>query len=499
MKTVIGTPTLTNRIIKRLTEAIGPILIMGVISVAFVLFNSYSTSPFYLGVYECDSAIFQTVGRYWTKGLLPYRDLFDHKGPFLFAANALGYRIMDSRYGVCVIQCLFMMAVSTIQFMIYRRLTEGQKWQLIGWTAFTLLWLSVCYNCGNLSEEYCLPFLILSVYGAYDWTQNRREEINHKCGWALVYGITIGSCLMTRATNAIGVCLAVAVISIYLIFSKRYMNLVKNGIALLSGLVISVAPFVFYFATKGAMKEMLFGTILYNIQYAKDANTLFEYSFVVWAKCVFSFAPIVVLLFVGIAALFRKEIGKGIMYCAVSAPMILMFLLSAAYTHYYMIAIPYVFIDVIEIRELMGLWKFKYKAVFARIVLIGMILVLAIGVIRNKRKYATDSYRDIYQILEVIPQDERNSFMAYQSSEAVYLDMNITPGCPYFIFQDWQGYKSEELKEKIHSAYEELRFKWILSPKQKMIISDILDAEYSVCAEKEVKGVTYQLWRIIEK
>ena len=171
---------------------------------------------------------------------------------------------------------------------------------------------------------------------------------------------------MTRATNAIGVCSAIAVISIYLIWEKRYLNLLINGFALILGCMFSVAPFGVYFAAKGALKEMVYGTFLFNIQYAKESEFLFDYPFMIWAKCIFSFAPVIVLLFIGVTAIIRKEIKKGIMYCALSVPMILLFLFSAAYTHYYMIAIPYVFIDVIEIRELKGLWKYKHKNLLIR-------------------------------------------------------------------------------------------------------------------------------------
>ena len=36
-----------------------------------------------------------------------YKDLFDHKGPFIFFVNALGYAITGSKYGVFIIQIIF--------------------------------------------------------------------------------------------------------------------------------------------------------------------------------------------------------------------------------------------------------------------------------------------------------------------------------------------------------------------------------------------------------
>ena len=55
----------------------------------FVLVASTSTSPLYAGYYAYgenaggDSLQFQTIGKAWLDGSVPYRDTFDHKGPML--------------------------------------------------------------------------------------------------------------------------------------------------------------------------------------------------------------------------------------------------------------------------------------------------------------------------------------------------------------------------------------------------------------------------------
>ena len=63
-----------------------------------------STSPLFSG-WGYDSAMFQTIGKYWVEGYLPYVDLYDHKGPMIFFINALGYGL-GGRNGVYIIQVL---------------------------------------------------------------------------------------------------------------------------------------------------------------------------------------------------------------------------------------------------------------------------------------------------------------------------------------------------------------------------------------------------------
>ena len=54
----------------------------------YVYFYSVSTSPRYPDYFGHDSAQFQTLGMAWSKGYLPYGDLFDHKGPYIFSGES---------------------------------------------------------------------------------------------------------------------------------------------------------------------------------------------------------------------------------------------------------------------------------------------------------------------------------------------------------------------------------------------------------------------------
>ena len=75
-------------------------------SIAFLYLFSYSTSPRYFFIGN-DSIIFQTVGKCWTEGVLPYVGTFENKGPLLFFVNAVGYLIYP-RYGIMLLQIPFM-------------------------------------------------------------------------------------------------------------------------------------------------------------------------------------------------------------------------------------------------------------------------------------------------------------------------------------------------------------------------------------------------------
>ena len=84
------------------------IVIIMLLSAGFVYYFSGTTSPVIPDYYGDDSAVFQVVGKAWTNGKIPYIQAFDHKGPFIFFVEALGYLI--GNYGVLLMQWLFMSA-----------------------------------------------------------------------------------------------------------------------------------------------------------------------------------------------------------------------------------------------------------------------------------------------------------------------------------------------------------------------------------------------------
>lgn len=82
-------------------------LLISILGVLFVFFFSYSTSPLYPDYYGGDSAQFLTIGKEWMLGRIPYKELFDHKGPFIFFVDMLGFMITGNKSGIVIIQSIF--------------------------------------------------------------------------------------------------------------------------------------------------------------------------------------------------------------------------------------------------------------------------------------------------------------------------------------------------------------------------------------------------------
>ena len=131
------------------------------LSFVFLLIYSDSTSPLFFKQ-GWDSAIFKVMGLGILEGKLPYRDIFDHKGPLLFYINALGQWIIPGKTGIFILENLFLS--TTLLFIVKTASLFVDKGKSYLIAIFFLIGLSGLLDDGNLSEFYILPFISVSLY-----------------------------------------------------------------------------------------------------------------------------------------------------------------------------------------------------------------------------------------------------------------------------------------------------------------------------------------------
>ena len=124
------------------------------ISVLFLYFFSYSTSPRY-NFWGNDSAIFQVVGKCWAEGLLPYAEIFENKGALIFLIDALGWKIFP-RYGIFLLQMPFMYLSLLLMWRSLELYWSGKLLTAI--FLLTILFRASVMVDGNRTEEYSIFF-----------------------------------------------------------------------------------------------------------------------------------------------------------------------------------------------------------------------------------------------------------------------------------------------------------------------------------------------------
>lgn len=478
-------------------------IILGVFSFLYVYFISYSTSPLYPYYYGNDSAQFQVIGKAWSDGLIPYRDMFDHKGPVIFFIDMIGYWLTGSSTGIMIIQVVFLF-ITLISFFKLTQLVHCSKIYSVIAIFLSLMVLVFAYSGGNYTEEYCLPFISVCTYFQVKYLMITMEQniLCHKPLHAFIYGASFGICLLTRVTNAITICAGTFVIACILLKNRKFKNLFQNASSFIAGALLTVLPFAIYFAIHDLFYDFVNGTLLFNIKYqAQMSSWIQRATLYTWIQFAVVFFTSYIIFIVAILSLRRKKTILAF-YCFLCGALeCYLFTSGASFGHYTIITLPQFFLLSNEIHLLDPK---KRTDLYMKNILLCLIVVFGITcsyqlVTRTAdsyREYGQPGYKGYEQLLNMVPDDEKNSFIVYGGNQLkeLYLLYDITPCYKYFASQEWHASFSEQTREDIRQTFFNGNATWILSEGSTEVIQDCLDSRYVVFAEMD----QLILYRLIE-
>lgn len=447
------------------------------LSAIYVILASDTTSPLYatapMRVPSADSGTFQVIGRYWlTEGVLPYKELFDQKGPFIFLINGLGWLLTDNVHGVCVFQTL---AVGTALYLSYLTVrTEYDMCFSLLTVLCTFFVLSMLYGQGNTVEEFNLPLTAAALMGFFRYArqQEAEPETDHAPGWAYVYGLAVAWYLLCRGSDAIPVCLGILILGVYLLIKGKIKNLLLNILFGLLGMASFLIPFLIYFSRQGILEEFWYGTIGFNLRYigTDTGSWIREASVFSLGKLCFLALPILSLLAAGVMALLKRRILRGFLWIAFAVSAAAFYVTSRGYHHYLITFTPYF---PVALGELYDLWArdSEKRSVLLRRATAALLLMLAClggkqgcNYLETAQFFWTpEPHMPLMDLVDRIPREDRNKIVFYNMLASYYLAADIRPCCRYFAFQDWQGNISPEMMDRITGELKAGKAKWVIA------------------------------------
>ena len=468
------------------------IIFWEIIAVLFVLIFSFSTSPLYPNYWGSDSAQFQTIGMTWASGKIPYRDIFDHKGPFIFWVNMLGYKI-GGRTGVFILQIFFLSFTFLGIYKIMTTISWKTYFKQAGGMLVSIFSLANMYSGGNMCEEYCLPFLMFSAFGQLTFLSKPDKRLGHNIWWGFFYGATVSICVLTRATNAIAVVCGIIVIVVAVLREKNYKNLLCNILFFILGFMLMFSPFGIYFGIKGAFEEFLFGTLGYNIIYATDMKGwVIGAGLETWIVYIKLFFSVVLCIPTFILAIINKNKFCAGYYLLVGVMENYLFCTGALYQHYAIIALPNVCMFIVELECMIQKHKKPCRKVTRiAVIAVGVFCMAYIGVdTLNKVIVRMDNNEfsvEYDRLMEMIPEDYQMNVTAYGggSLKNFYLRYNIIPCCKFFVLQESQGKRSDYLTNQIVSDFALCKAEYILADEDISIIYNIIQERYEKLGETQ--------------
>ena len=305
-------------------------------SFIIMLFCTYS-SPL-MGNLYVDSSVFFTIGRGMKAGLVAYRDLFDHKGWYLYFFNYLAACISDKNtVGLYVVETLFVFADLVLGFLIAYRYLDRKRSVLFSLFMSAILLNYFTHEAGNVTEFYAVTFIFLSIYLVvlYD----RDPSMAHPASYMLIHGINAGVCFFLRPNMVVMFGAVPVVVLLGLLRDKRYKDAFRNVLGGAAGLGLAFAPPLLYALIFKCLPDMFFQMITFNLEYAGKTSVSEK------LRNTFGTPVAIVVLFLLMASLvvvLRKcRVYLRIMYVlAVAFSLFAIALSGRKYGHYFEYVVP---------------------------------------------------------------------------------------------------------------------------------------------------------------
>lgn len=220
-----------------------------------VLFFCSKSSPGYPVNDWTDANIYFTIGKGMTQGQVVYRDLYDHKGPLLYALHAVCAWISFQDFtGVFVMEVLLAAAFLHLSEK-FLRLCGVKRAALLVPVLAMILYSSLSFGQGDSSEEICLPMMAATLLHVCDHLQNGVGRMKRK---TLILDGFLTGCVFWIKFTLVGVHAGLLGWILILHLARREWKSFFESLGwLAAGFALSTLPWVIYFGLNGAIADWL--------------------------------------------------------------------------------------------------------------------------------------------------------------------------------------------------------------------------------------------------
>ena len=229
------------------------------------------SSPLYPLNTWVDANCFFTVGKSMLFGKVPYRDLYEQKGPLLYALYALAYPISHRSFlGVWLLEIAAAFAFLCFSSCTIRQII-GRKSPLVLLLSSVLVYTVPAFFKGGSAEELCLPLLMMAIcYGTASIMQNRDLSIKE----ALLIGMSSGAVLWIKY-SMLGFYFGFILVPAWrMVREKRFRQLLYLLLSIAAGVALISLPILLYFSLNGAISDLWTAYFYNNIFLYGNSSSL---------------------------------------------------------------------------------------------------------------------------------------------------------------------------------------------------------------------------------
>lgn len=409
----------------------------------FILITAFTTilicsksSPLYPINDWTDANCYMTVGRAMLKGAMPYRDLFEHKGPVIYLLHALAATVSDdSFFGVFLIEAAFCSWFLWLSYKILLFKCKSRHIWAIPLTA-AVIYASKAFCHGDSAEEFCMPLVLCSYFIGLKVFCGKNELSDRD---SFFIGILSGIILWTKFT-LLGFYAGFFLAAVFF-YRKNIIKLVRMCSLIILGVGAVSIPIIIFFAANDSLQslfEVYFYDNLFVYSGMEEKSSLLENlknGFVF----TYSFMPIgFTAISIGILTAAIQKNRTDLTYTVITMLTAFLFVFAGhlSYRYYPLILAAFVPVSIafIILFAEKRVKKIKLPTIIcsgtAFTVCVGSCFLLCPNIYLMKYK---KNELPQYQFAEIINQTENPTLLNYDFLDGgFYLASGIVPQFKYF-------------------------------------------------------------------
>lgn len=249
---------------------------------AFMVLLFASRSSF---LYPCndwnDANSYFSVGKALFNGKMPYRDVFDQKGMYLYFLYGLAYLVSHTTFfGVFILEVILAVFDLWGFFRILQLYVKRSTALFLSPLVLATAFCSDSFYWGGSAEEVCFPFLVWGFYLSLDYFKNQypQRKMSRK---SLFFGGLLAGMVANIKFTVLGFFFAWMMCVAFAFLAKKDLwGAVKACLVFLLGMVVPFVPWLIYFGVNHGLYEWYWGYVYINVFVYSDLNgegpTLYE-------------------------------------------------------------------------------------------------------------------------------------------------------------------------------------------------------------------------------
>jgi hypothetical protein len=382
------------------------------------------------------------------RGLVPYRDLFEQKGPLLYAIHALASLFSSKNlYGVYILEAIVLTGDLILAFKI-SKLYVNEKASIIVAIVFPVFLLNEnVFRFGDSAEEFSTIFLLFFIYLFFKHIKLKSNEMFSK-NFFLLNGIMVACVFWIKFTligGWIGFYFSFLIICI---LKKRWKELLNGVLYSLFGIILSTLPWLFYFGIHSAIKDWLHVYLWFNLFLYPAQEPFIQRILPIIISIVQVFIlniEISIMIFIGVIGFFKKGFiiknsQKWMFLSIVLSLIFFVYIGGRFYPYYFQIISPTSLFGLITVAYYLKNTKLKVKITPIFIILISVAVFFLTFCFNSNFKESKWFHKETsaqQKFAKIIKEEKHPTLLNYNSLDGgFYLAADILPTIPYFEMQN---------------------------------------------------------------